>query len=77
MEITSTALVSLACLLSSGKTDPQATQDFVKNLTEEQVAVVQQIVNSGACLPKSFANKIQPGAGNKNVESPTTDLTVR
>lgn len=75
MEITSTALVSLACLLSSGKTDPQATQDFVKNLTVEQVAVIERIVDSGACLPKSFEDKVQPGAGGKGVEgSPTSDL---
>lgn len=75
MEITSTALVSLACLLSSSKTDPKATQEFVKNLTEEQVVVIQQIVDSGACLPKKFENKIQPGVGGPNSNSsPTSDL---
>lgn len=74
MEITSTALVSLACLLSSGKTDPQAAQDFVKNLTEEQVVVIQQIVDSGACLPKKFESRVQSGSGSKTIESPTTDL---
>jgi len=75
MELTSAALVSLACLLSSGKTDPKAAQDFAKNLTEEQVAVIQQIVDSGACLPKKFENKIQSGASPDAVShSPTTDL---
>lgn len=75
MEITSTALVSLACLLSSGKTDPKATQDFDKNLTEEQVVVIQQIIDRGACLPKKFENKIQPGVGSTEAShSPTSDL---
>jgi len=75
MEITSTALVSLACLLSNGKTDSQAAQDFVNNLTEEQAIVIQQIAESDACLSKAFKNKIQPGIGGKNVNhSPTTDL---
>lgn len=75
MEISSTALVSLACLLSSGKTDPKATQDFVKNLTKEQVVVIQQIVDSGACLPIKFENKIQPGVGGDGTDSsPTSDL---
>lgn len=75
MEITSTALVSLACLLSSGKTDPKATQDFANRLTEQKVVAIQQIVESGACLPGSFENKIQPvSADKKVVGSPTSDL---
>jgi hypothetical protein len=75
MEITSATLVSLACLLSSGKTDQMATEEFAKNLTEKQVASIQQIVNSGACLPKQFENKIQPGVSPDAVShSPTCDL---
>jgi hypothetical protein len=76
MEIASTALVSLACLLSSGKTDPQATDSFLKNLKPEQVVELQQIVESGACLPKKFENKVQPGVrpGDVIINSPTTDL---
>ena len=68
-------MVSLACLLSSGKTDPQATKDFANNLSEEQVIALQQIAESNACLPKKFEKVIQPGMSNKNVNhSPTTDL---
>lgn len=75
MEITSTALVSLACLLSSGATDPKATQDFAKSLSEEQVVVIQQIVDSGSCLPKKFENSVQSGIGAEGSNgSPTTDL---
>ena len=76
MEIASTALVSLACLLSSGKTDPQATQDFLKTLKPEQVSEIQNIVESGACLPKKFENHVQSGLHHENNPdgSPTTDL---
>ncbi len=75
MEITSVALVSLACMLSNGNTDPQATQDFANNLTEDQVAVIRQIADSGACLPRKFENKVQSGVGGKMIaHSPTTDL---
>lgn len=76
MEITSAALVSLACLLSSGKTDPKATEEFARNLTEEQVVVIQKIVSSGACLPKKFENKIQSGVSPDAAShsSPTSDL---
>lgn len=75
MEIASTALVSLACLLSSGKTDPKATQDFAKNITQEQVIVIQKIVGSGACLPGKFENKIQADVLNRGSNpAPTTDL---
>lgn len=75
MEITSTALVSLACLLSSGKTDPKVTQDFANSLTEQKVVVIQRIIESGACLPKSFEDKVQPISADKPiVGSPTSDL---
>lgn len=75
MEITSMALVSLACLLSSGKTDAHATKDFVENLTKEQVAVIRQVIDSDACLPDKFESKIQPGLGAPNSNSaPTSDF---
>jgi len=77
MEIASTALVSLACLLSSGKTDPHATEAFLRNLKPEQVEKLKEIVNSGMCLPNKFENKVQPGMPSDEViaGAPTTDLT--
>lgn len=77
MEIASTALVSLACLLSSGKTDPLATQNFLKTLKPEQVMEIQEIIESGMCLPKNFENKVQSGTqqGDVIAGSPTTDLS--
>ncbi|MFZ4402499.1 MAG: hypothetical protein ACOYOK_00215 [Pseudobdellovibrionaceae bacterium] len=74
MEITSTALVSLACLLSNGPADSKNAQDFIKNLNQEQVVVIRQIVHSGACLPKAFENKIQSGFSRIENNAPTTDL---
>lgn len=76
MELTSTALVSLACLLSSGQPDQTANQDLVNNLNAEQVAIVQEVVKSGVCLPKSFEDKVQSGFNGDDLPdgSPTSDL---
>lgn len=76
MEVTSTALVSLACLLSSGKTDPLATQDFLKTLKPEQVLEIHSIIKNGACLPKKFEDQVQSGFRHENSpdSSPTTDI---
>jgi len=75
MEITSTALVSLACLLSNESTDQDAAQDFLKRLSVEQTIVLEEILEGGACLPKSFENKIQTGLSAEGSRvSPTTDL---
>ncbi len=76
MEITSTALVSLACMLSNGGADSQASQEALNKLSPEQVAVLEQVVNSGACLPEKFENAIQ----SKDIPNfaagtpPSTDL---
>ncbi len=72
MEVTSIALVSLACLLSSGNTSFQAAQDSLSQLTNEQVAVLEQIIESDVCLPQKFENAIEK-ANTVFAHSPTTD----
>lgn len=76
MEITSAAVISLACLLSSGKTDQKEAETFAKTLTVEQVNTIQEIIDSKICLPKKFEDKIKPGLNEIPVNSsPTSDLT--
>ena len=53
MEITSIALIKLACILSA-QPNQEAVRDFLSSLSQEQVVEIQAIQKSGVCLPPKF-----------------------
>lgn len=53
MEITSVALIKLACLLTA-QPNQEAVKDFLSTLSQEQVVEIQAIQQSGVCLPSKF-----------------------
>lgn len=72
--LSSTAIVSLACLLSTGEVDPAK---LTAGLSDQELAKVQEIVDGGACLPEKFSkliNKLNSGAAGSMTNSPTSDF---
>jgi hypothetical protein len=74
--LSSTALVSLACLLSTGEMD---SNKLTQNLSQQELVQIQEIVDSGVCLPDNFNKLIvrEDGVGKAGVTaragSPTGD----
>jgi hypothetical protein len=73
--LSSTAIVSLACLLSTGEVD---SAKVVEGLSQQELILVQQVANSGACeaLPESFRRLINNQVSGMPGPSPTSDFRV-
>ncbi len=71
--LSSTAIVSLACLLSSGEADSNATARLAETLSQQEAVLVEKVQLSGACLPEKFDKLISPEALKSLVASPTSD----
>ncbi len=65
--LSTTALVSLACLISSGEADPTAIAKLTENLSQQEVAAIQEIHDRGTCLPEKFSRLV-----NKQIAGPGT-----
>jgi hypothetical protein len=65
-----TAIVSLACLISTGEVD---TAKATENLSKEDIIRVQRVLDSKVCLPEIFQNMINPSNEDKPLHAPTTD----
>jgi hypothetical protein len=66
-----TALISLACLLSTGEGDPAAIAKLTENLSPSEIAYIDAVQKNGACLPDRFKNLLQrtvdtPPSGEKS-----------
>lgn len=70
--LSSTAIVSLACLLSTGEVD---SAKVVEGLSQQELAVIQSLAENGACqsLPESFDRLIQKQINGMSHPSPTSD----
>jgi hypothetical protein len=51
--------MGLACLISNS--NPQDQAQLVERLTKEEVVIVQQVIQSGACLPEDFEALLEKG----------------
>ena len=69
--LTTTALISLACLLSTGEVD---TAKLTAGLSQDEAVKVQSIIESGVCLPENFSKLIDSN-GNMIIQGkqPTGD----
>jgi len=74
--LSTTALVSLACLLSSGEVDQNAVARLTENLSQQEAALIENIQQSGTCLPEKFADLINKQALRGPGTSPTSDFAA-
>lgn len=69
-----TAIVSLACLLSTGEVDPAS---ITNGLAQQDAEKVQKVLESQVCLPENFKRLIgQPKGGDQILmrsSAPTSD----
>ncbi len=59
--LTPTTLMGLACLISNS--NPQDQAQLAERLTKEEIVIVEQVIQSGACLPKDFEALLEQGRG--------------
>jgi len=74
--LSTTALVSLACLLSSGEADQNAMAKLTENLSQQEAAIIASIQQSGTCLPEKFADLINKQSLAGPGTSPTSDFAA-
>lgn len=74
--LSTTALVSLSCLLSSGEVDPNAMAKLTENLSQHEVAIIQEIQQRGTCLPEKFSELVNKQALGGPSTSPTSDFAA-
>jgi hypothetical protein len=65
-----TAIISLACLISTGEVD---SAKVTESLSSEEVVKVQEILDRKICLPEKFEKLINFEKKVKPLSSPTTD----
>lgn len=66
-----TAIISLACLISTGEVD---VNKLTMKVTQEELVKVQEVINSKVCLPENFQKLITPAEeGNVPMHNPSTD----
>ncbi len=64
-----TAIVSLACLLSTGEVD--SANKLVESVSQQELVQIQKIVDSGVCLPEKF-NRLINRQNNPKAANPGT-----
>lgn len=70
--LSTTAIVSLACLLSTGEVD---TNKLTVGLSQQELEKVQEVIESGTCLPEKFSALVNKG-NTAMTGSPTSDYTT-
>jgi hypothetical protein len=70
--LSTTAIVSLACLLSTGEVD---TNKLTAGLSQQELERVQEVIESGNCLPEKFSALVKKG-NTAMTGSPTSDYAT-
>ncbi len=69
--LTPTAIISLACLISTGEVD---VNKLSMTVSQEDLIKVQEVINSKICLPENFQKLIKSEKdGNVPMGNPTCD----
>lgn len=59
--LTPTTLIGLACLISNSS--PQDQAQLAERLTKEEIVLVQEVIESGVCLPENFEALLKNNQG--------------